>query len=446
MLKKQIRKVEALPQWRTDLPDSSKAFTIGDTLVKTLKPKGSQSFKELREVMTDHQKMQAFLSEQRFEVITLEVKNQDPIELELKTENENQVDHKKLGVPVIMLLGESIDSSSKWKDIVGGYNLPGIPLAFAMGSFGKPASLKFRPTRDGFLRAVFWIIRGPLKPLVISEQGIPETMQKMFENNPAMKLSQLLSKEPFIRAWQGTNTDSAIISLDWDESIVKLSIRRGPENAPPPNDLLTNFLEKSKIELTKNQTDEQKKQETILEILNAFTIHLENKLEAWKNKGFSQDVFGDLNPLLFKLTSWSKHPAIQAPLVQIEHYFRGWSEKDILVSKMLNESQGKHQQLQIINSDATTILKEMLENLGAIDGVIVDKFGGVVAAIHPNIKLNLRTDSSWLELEKMLAKEILVTESHTHLNYDFTSRTIAVRIDNTATNLLGWLLLELYIG
>jgi hypothetical protein len=139
MPKNKITIVESLPNWRENLPDSKSAYKIGDTLEKTMQVKGSQSLKATQEMLKHPEKMQSFLSKKRHELITLAVKNQDPLEIKLQPKSPSK--GNRSGIPVMMLVGEPIDHSSDWKNVIGGAKLPGHPLAFAIGSFDRPAML-----------------------------------------------------------------------------------------------------------------------------------------------------------------------------------------------------------------------------------------------------------------------------------------------------------------
>ncbi|MFX1238812.1 MAG: hypothetical protein ACFFAS_01695 [Promethearchaeota archaeon] len=438
MIEQKILKVDSLPKWQADFTDPSSMVSIGDTIHTTLKPKGSPTLEESMAAL------KTMKLEQRYQVVNIRVKNQDPVEIQLHTDAsccERLFKSKALGIPAIILIGEDILPSSGWNAILSNKKLPGIPIAFAMGTYKKPASLKFRPERDGYLKVAFWLIRGSLDPLKISTEE-----NELESTYPEAKISRIITEELCIRAWEGTDFTLPLKYLKWKKRKVTLTIRKGPDDAPLPKNLLENALSRAGVDLNLILTNEQERWMKIVDKSNSTITCLEKQIDTWISKRRKQDIINDdFKVLLNKLNNWCNHPYIQGPLMSLERLYRGWSEQEIEISKLFNEARGEKANLEVLESNTTLILSKLLEDIGAIEGIIMDKRGEVVAAIKPGFTLNLSEQDSWKILEANDDKDILITEPHVLKNYDFFSRTIAKIIRDTNNIFLGWILLELYI-
>lgn len=451
MQEKSILKVSKLPKWQIEIEAESITFGIGDTIRRKLKPKDAPTSKELK----DYSKR----SEQRFEIITLRVDRQEPLELELAVKAgwcRRTFKEKELGVPAIMVIKEAIAPFDPLKIFEASYEFPGDPIAFAMGAFKESAILNFRPDSDGFLQVVYWLIRGPLKVLpdersgdleehleeTARRSGIPiEQLKVLIEQQ---KLAELLNRETFIRAWKADGYDKKLSSNKWKGNKVELTIRKGPDDAPLPQDLLQNALSKTNIEVPSQElTEEQKSWISVEDKSKAFILKLEKKFEEWVNRGFVQDITDNYCPFNMIIDSWIRHPFIVSPLLALERKYRGWSEEDTKLSVLFLDLIGGKVDLETLESKSSDTLSKMMESVGAIDGIIVDKRGEVIVAVKPETILNLSNDESWSNLASNTKKDILITEPHVFQHYDFKTRTVAVKIRDG--QFLGWVILELYI-
>ena len=448
-----IIKVEKFPRWQINIIDKNSTLGIGDTIHKTLKPKGAPTLKEAMERLKHLSKT----PEQRFETITMRVDNQEPIEIWLRVKSncfQRLFNANKLGVPAVMVIQENIHPSDPLKLIGDITGLPGFPIAFAIGSFKEHAVLKLKPDRDGFLRVVFWLIRGPLNPLPekIDDPDMDYEVHMLGLDAEGLadlisvgKLSNSLVTLSLSRAWKGEDYNKKLSSNKWEKRQVVLTIRKGPNDAPPPEDIIQNVVSKADMNLTEKLSEEQKRRIKAYDRSESIIVNLEKKFEIWQNKGFCQDIIDKIGTLKEKILSWTMHPNIQGPLLSLERHYREWSAEEKKLSTFFIEIQGEKAYLEILESKASETLAKMLDSVGAIEGIIIDKRGTLIATVKPENIINLSEDESWAVLESNTDKDILITEPHIFQNYDFLSRTMAVSVKNMDGIFLGWIILELYI-
>ncbi len=449
--------VEKFPRWQVNIIDKNSTVGIGDTIHKTLKPKEAPTLKEAMERLKHLSKQ----PEQKSERVTLRVNNQEPIKIWLRVKSswfQRFFNSKKLGVPVVMVIQEDLNPSDPLKfgmGVLGLDKLPGFPIAFAIGSFKKPAVLKLKPERDGFLGIIFWLIRGPLNTLP-EEINDPEMDydEEYALGIDAEGLADLISLEritnsinslSLTRAWEGEDYNKKLSSNKWEKRQVVLTIRKGPNDAPPPEDIIQNIVSKAKVNLTKNLTEEQKNWIKVYDRSESFIASLEKRFEIWQNIGFCQDIIDKFGTLKEKIISWTTHPNIQAPLLSLERHYRGWPAEEKTFSTFFIEIQGEKAYVEILELKASETLSKMLDSVGAIEGIIIDKRGVLIAAVKPGNVVNLSEDESWAVLESNTDKDILITEPHIFQNYDFLSRTMAISVKSRDGIFLGWIILELFV-
>jgi hypothetical protein len=355
------------------------------------------------------------------------------------------------GVPVIFVADAPLHPLDRDAAFLSteGEPIPANPVAFAIGANGR-ASVALLPAGDGVWQVWVWVLRGGLEPPP-AEETDPEAL-KVYEamGFTAGQVAVMSTEPDFVRAWNARDGDVIIAKSDkpsaWTKSHVELSLSAGPGDAPRPEKLLR----------TRQASLFPEGQETVRKGLEKWQKAVDElgmfrgEAIAWARAqaGAGSVLAGrSLKEIIDALAFVSQHPDILEPLLRRDNERQRWSARTLAASSVLELSKGTEAELSILPTKASKTLARLMRGAGAIDAVVIDRGGEVLAATNSWVLPALTRQPGWEVLEKASDGEALVTPPFEEKGLGFLMRKVAVPVrDTTGGRLIGWLLAKVYAG
>lgn len=148
-----------------------------------------------------------------------------------------------------------------------------------------------------------------------------------------------------------------------------------------------------------------------------------------------------------RLVLASKHPAIRGLLIERSYARSGWSDVTRAARLTLTLTQGPRAQNPVITAEPSLVLGRLLASVGALDAVIVDPTGQVVAATGPGFLPALGKLTNWQAIAEASGADVLAGPVFVEPGLDIPVRRVAVPITMPGqSTVIGWLLAKVYPG
>jgi len=247
-----------------------------------------------------------------------------------------------------------------------------------------------------------------------------------------------------------TMTILTIISYSgcmWTNTAAQLEVTTGPGDSPPPRYIVRELQAAYVLSDSASGFGQSIQLQNSVDTLRIFQGEAISKIRAMS---VTKASFKELFPLTDqyeRLQFFSKHPLIRGPLIRRSIERKQWSEETFEASAILRLSGGQRVEQDILPSESSQFLARMLSKVDALDAIVLDIRGEVIAATGQMFHPSIHRLPEWAHIKAATGDKILVTAPVVEPGYEFLVRRVAVPILMPGEqNVIGWILAKVYAG